>query len=133
MSAHGTIEPGKGIDEITTATENQVFGIGSLSDLRAIWKASDFGMPQAPFSDLLGGDLQANLAMVDSLLSGQGPKGLVDTIILNAAVGLWLTGRVKDVKDAIPELRELLLGGAVRAKIKATREFYSTVSESSHV
>ena len=56
--------------------------------------------------------------------AGRGPAGLVDTIVLNAAVGLWIVGRTKQVQEGLPLARELLLGGAVRAKIAATREFY---------
>jgi anthranilate phosphoribosyltransferase len=49
---------------------------------------------------------------------------LVDTIALNAAVALWIVGRVPTVRDGIGPARELLLGGAVAQKIAATREFY---------
>jgi anthranilate phosphoribosyltransferase len=50
---------------------------------------------------------------------------LVDTIVLNAATGLWITGRVPTVRDGLGLAREKLLGGAVRAKIAATREFFA--------
>jgi anthranilate phosphoribosyltransferase len=62
--------------------------------------------------------------LTDAVLAGRGPVGLVETIALNAAVGLWLTGKVAEVKDGIDAARDLLLGGAVKAKIAATREFY---------
>jgi anthranilate phosphoribosyltransferase len=58
------------------------------------------------------------------MLAGGGPAGLVDTIVLNSALGLWITGRVSHVREGIPIARELLQGGAVAAKIAATREFY---------
>ena len=57
-------------------------------------------------------------------IAGHGPAGLVDTIVLNAAVGLWIVGRTAQVSEGLSLARELLLGGAVRAKIAATREFY---------
>jgi len=50
---------------------------------------------------------------------------LVDTIALNTAVALWVCGRIPEVKTGVAQARELLLGGAVKAKIAATREFYT--------
>lgn len=124
LAAHGVISAERGIDELTTATSNRVRGFGRLRDLDAQWKAEDFGLKTAPFSDLVGGDLATNLAIVDALLAGSGPSGLVETIVLNAAVSMWIVGKVADVRHGMGVARELLLGGAVKEKIAATREFY---------
>jgi anthranilate phosphoribosyltransferase len=124
LVAHGVIAPDRGIDELTTATLNHVRGAGRLRALAAQWQAADFGMQTAPFTDLQGGDLAANLALTDAVLESKGPPGLVDTIVLNAAVGLWITGRVDDVRAGLAPAQELLVGGAVARKIAATREFY---------
>jgi anthranilate phosphoribosyltransferase len=124
VAAHGVIAPGRGIDELTTATVNQVQGFGRLASVRGEWRAADFGLPESPFDHLKGGDLAANLAIVEAVLAGRAPAGLVDTIVLNAAVGLWIVGRTPDVKSGLGLAREQLLGGGVRAKIAATREFY---------
>lgn len=126
LAAHGVIDPTRGIDELTTATVNRVRGFGRRRDLDADWRAEDFGLRHSPFSDLTGGDLPANLAILESVLAGHGPAGLTDTIVLNAAVGLWLVGRVPDVRDGLVAAREILLGGEVRKKIAATREFYAS-------
>jgi anthranilate phosphoribosyltransferase len=124
LVVHGVIAADRGIDEATTATVNRVRGSGRLRELATDWSAADFGLPVAPFSDLQGGDLAANLAVTDAVLGGRGPAGLVDTIVLNAALGLWITGRVPEVRAGLAPARDLLLGGAVAKKIAATREFY---------
>lgn len=124
VAAHGVIAPGKGIDELTTATVNRVRGFGRLAAIDGQWRAEDFGLATASFDDLLGGDLAANLAIVDAVLAGRGPRGLVDTIVLNTAVGLWATGKVDAVAAGVGPARDLLLGGAVKRKIDDTREFY---------
>lgn len=126
LVAHGVIGPGQGIDELTTATPNRVRGAGRLRDLDEMWHAKDFGLALAPFTQLQGGDIDTNLRLTEALLAGRGPAGLVDTIALNAAVALWLTGKTSSVKDGLAAGRELLLGGAVQAKITATREFYQS-------
>lgn len=124
LSVHGRIDADHGIDELTTATVNCVRGFGRFSEVDAEWRAADFGLKPSPFSDLIGGDLPTNLAIVEAILDGRGPTGLVDTIALNAATSLWLVGRTKSVAEGVEPAREKLLGGAVRAKIAATREFY---------
>lgn len=124
IAVHGVIAADRGIDELTTATVNRVCGFGRLAGIDAQWRAEDFGLATAPFDELRGGDLQENLAIVDAVLAGRGPRGLVDTIVLNAAVGLWITGKVESVSAGLAPARDLLLGGAVRRKIAATREFY---------
>lgn len=124
LAVHGELGPERGIDELTTATVNHVRGIGRLRGIDERWKAEDFRLPLAPFADLRGGDLAGNLALVEAILQGRGPAGLVDTISLNAAVALWICGRFPKVEEGIGFARELLLGGAVRRKLEATREFY---------
>ncbi len=124
LAVHGVIDATRGIDELTTATTNRVRGFGARHDVAGEWRAEDFGLEAAPFADLAGGDLAANVAIVDALLAGTAPRGLADTIVLNAAVAMWIVGRVPTVREGIAPARDLLCGGAVKQKISATREFY---------
>ncbi|TSJ78209.1 anthranilate phosphoribosyltransferase [Rariglobus hedericola] len=124
LAGHGILNDGRGIDEITTATVNHVRGFGRLRSTAGEWRAADFGLKQSAFSDLQGGDLAMNMGIVDALIEGRAPQGLVDTISLNAALGLWITGRTGSVAEGVEQARELLVGGAVKAKIAATREFF---------
>lgn len=124
LAVHGVIDSTRGIDELTTATINRVRGFGTRQDIDTEWSAGDFGLDRAPFEHLAGGDLAANLAIVDALLDGRAPHGLADTIVLNAAVAMWLVGKVATIREGLDPARELLLGGAVKQKIVATREFY---------
>jgi anthranilate phosphoribosyltransferase len=126
LVGHGVISPVLGIDELTTATVNHVQGVGRLREVRAKWRAEDLGLRSAPFAELQGGEVAANLATVEAILAGRGPAGLVDTVVLNAAVGLQIVGRTATIQEGLEPARELLLGGAVARKIKATKEFYSS-------
>jgi len=126
IAGHGRLAPGRGIDELTTASANRVVGVGRLKHIDAEWTPEDFGLSRAPFSDLQGGDLAMNLAIVDSLLAGDGPPGLVDTIVFNCATAMWICGRIVKIEDGIATARELLLGGAVRQKLEDARQFYGT-------
>ncbi len=124
LAVHGVIDSTRGIDELTTATTNRVHGFGRLRSIDAEWHGADFGLPVSPFTELQGGDLTANLAIVDAILAGRGPRGLVDTIAFNAAVAMWIVGRTASVAEGIEPAHELLVGGAVARKIAATKEFF---------
>ncbi len=124
LVVHGARPDGGGIDELTTATRNEAEGVGALRGAAGGWQAADFGLEPAPFSDLVGGDVAANVALTEALVAGRGPRGLEDTIVLNAAVAAWVAGRAPDARAAIPAARDALVGGAVAKRIAATREFY---------
>jgi anthranilate phosphoribosyltransferase len=122
----GVVDPNHAIDELTTATVNRVRGFGRLASVDGHWQGKEFGFPQAPFAEIRGGDLAASRLLLDSILCGRGPRGLVDTIIFNAAVALWIVGRYAWIREGVEPARALLLGGAVKAKIAATRECFSS-------
>lgn len=125
LAAHGDLGAGRGIDELTTATPNRVRGAGRLRDIDGWWQPPAFGFAQGEFAGLRGGDVAENVAIVDAILDGRAPPVLIDTLLFNAATALWLTRTVPTVRDGVELARERLLGGAVRAKIAATREFYA--------
>lgn len=126
LAVAGMIDAEHGIDELTTATVNRVRGFGRLASVDGHWQAKEFGFPRAPFSELRGGDVPASLAILEAILCGRGPRGLVDTIVFNAAVAFWIVGRYAWIKEGVEPARQLLLGGAVREKISATRDFFSS-------
>jgi anthranilate phosphoribosyltransferase len=126
LAVHGVIAPGRGIDELTSSTVNVVRGAGRLRSVRGEWTPEDLGLAVAPFSDIAGGDVEANLATAMALAAGSGPRGLADTIALGGAAALWLTGARPGVRESIGEARDLLLGGAVRQKIADTRDFFAS-------
>ena len=120
LAVHGVIAPGRGIDELTSSTLNLVRGVGRLRQHRAEWTPESLGLEASPFSDIAGGDVASNLALAGRLADGGGPRGLSDTIALNAAAALWVAGARPDVRGSIGEARDLLLGGAVKRKIADT-------------
>jgi anthranilate phosphoribosyltransferase len=124
LAAHGRLGEGRGVDELTSATDTRVRGFGRIGDLDTVWTPESLGLRRADFSELAGGDLEHNLAVVDALLAGRGPAGLADTVALNASVALWILGRTSSPGEGLAQARELLLGGAVKARIAATREFF---------
>lgn len=125
LAVHGRLPDGRGVDELTTATDTRVRGFGHRADTDALWTPEGLGLRRTSFDALLGGDLAENLATAEALFSGQGPEGLADTIALNASVALWITGRTAAPAEAFGEMRNLLTCGAVRKRVEATRAFFA--------
>ncbi len=125
LVVHGAYADGQGLDELTTATQNRIVGFGRLMDIDERKVASDFGLTQARSEDLVGGDLEENMKILDEVLEGKASEGLIDTILLNAAAGLFVVEKASSISDGIEWARELLLGGAVRKKIAEIKDFYT--------
>jgi anthranilate phosphoribosyltransferase len=124
LVVYGELPDSKGTDELTTASLNHIQGVGRLKTVSECWDASTFGLKGASFEELKGSDLATNLTIVESILSGNAPMGLVDTIALNTSLSLWIVGKTHDPTEGFLYAKDLLLGGAVKNKIEQTRDFF---------
>lgn len=102
-------------DELTTCGVNRVSGIGELSGIDTEWNAEDFGLDQSDWDDVKGGTAEENLEILRAMMGGSGPKGLVDTIALNAGAALWIAGSAKDIREGISHANTILRGGMLQA------------------
>ena len=125
MVAHCDLGNGRGMDELSVCGANLVRGFGAERGLEARWSAADLGLPEAPLDDLLGGDIEENLRILKALLDGRAPKGLENTLALSVAAAFKVVGRHDTIPAGLEEARELLLGGATRAKLEQTRDFFA--------
>jgi anthranilate phosphoribosyltransferase len=98
-----------GLDELTTTTTSRVWEISAGTVAEHVVDPADLGIARAVPSDLIGGDVDFNVAVVRNLLSGAtGP--VRDAVVLNAAAGI----AAYDAKEA--PLVERLEGAASRAR-----------------
>lgn len=116
LVVHGYPEEGRALDELSCAGSNQFSGFGKLSKYSGALSANDVGLPPCDLADLVGGGLNDNLAILDSVLSGDEgrvPLGLRNSILLNAGAALWASGKTADLKDGIQTADEHLRDGSV--------------------
>jgi anthranilate phosphoribosyltransferase len=126
LVVHGFPEEGRALDELSCAGTNKIAGFGKLSGQSGALSAIDAGLPSCDFSELAGGDLDENLAILDALLSGEGatvPTGLRNSILLNAGAALWVSGKGSDLKEGIQIADTLLQDGSVARWLARAREF----------
>lgn len=121
---HGTGPEGRAFDELTVLGRNRLCGFGRLRGIDVALSAADVALPAGTPADLAGGDAAFNAAILERVLAGTAPRGLVDSIALNAAAGLYVAGRYGSIAEAVPDARELLLGGAVAEWLARAKEFF---------
>jgi anthranilate phosphoribosyltransferase len=124
LVCHCALREGGGLDELATAGLNRVCGVGELAHIHGEWLPEDFGLEVRPREELLGGNPNENRELFEKLIHGAAPKGLHDTVALNAAASLWVAGRVPSVRDGLLLVNSLLDSGAVRNHVAKLKEFY---------
>lgn len=130
LVAHGQPQPGTVLDELSCAGENCVAGVGRLASVQKRLNAADAGLTHCDFSCLRGGDVAANLATMQALLSGAVnavPVGLRDTVLLNAGAALWIAGVATDIVAGVSKARQVLQSGDVDAWLQQARLFYQQI------
>ncbi len=117
---------GQGLDELSLAGENHVVALEDGS-IRAFTLApEEAGLERAPIAAIRGGDPAANAAALEALL--QGAAGAYrDTVLLNAAAALIVSGHAGDVREGVAIAAKVIdTGGAYaalqRLRIETTRE-----------
>lgn len=108
---------GDGLDEATLTGVNKVCEIrfGKLTSYELF--APDWGLPACELEDILGGSPTENAVITRGILDGTitGPKR--DTVVLNAALALYLGIDDVSIKDCIKLANDLIDSGAALRKL----------------
>lgn len=108
-----------GLDEITTTTNTKVFQFINRGEINCYEiNPSELEMPLSNLSDLKGGSPEQNAQIILRILKNEkGPKR--DIVILNAAAGIFISGKSKSLKEGISLARKSLdSGSAYEALLK---------------
>jgi len=111
---------GQGLDELTVAGESQVVELREGVIREFTVSPEQAGLPRAPVGAIRGGDAAVNAAALLALLQGAaGPYR--DTVLLNAAAGLIVAGRVGDLPAGVALAAASLDRGAALAALETLR------------
>lgn len=100
-----------GLDEFTTTAPSFIHRLKDGEITTAEFTPEDFGVPRAEPADLLGGDVEDNVAITRAILTGEkGPKR--DAAVVNAAPALVVAGLVKGFIDGVAMAAETIDSGA---------------------
>jgi anthranilate phosphoribosyltransferase len=106
-----------GIDEISTTGYTKVSECRDAAVNTFYIHPADFGMTKADPAELKGGDAPRNAAIIRGILDGQhgAPRRVV---VLNAAAGLFVAGRVASIKEGIDVAVRAIDSGAARRTLE---------------
>ena len=83
---------------------------------------TDLGLTIHPFSKLIGGDPKYNASELTSLLSGK-KSAYRDSVILNSAAAIYISGKVDNLEMGINEARKSIDKGIALSKLNELISF----------
>ena len=105
-----------GMDEISPAGPTFAWMLDDGVVTEREISPADFGLAPSPASAVAGGDPAANAAAMRAVLGGA-PGPVSDFVAMNAAAGLYVAGRVPDLRAGAEQAREVLRGGTALATL----------------
>jgi anthranilate phosphoribosyltransferase len=106
-----------GLDEITTAGPTHVAALENGVVRTFEIAPEEIGLPRVKPEALRGGDASTNAQALAGVLKGK--KGAFrDVAVLNAAAGLVVAGRAKELKQAVALAQQAIDSGAAHARLE---------------
>lgn len=102
---------GSGLDELALHAPTQVVEVNGQDIDTYTLKPADFGVDEAPISDLRGGDADLNARILKAVFTGQGSPAQQHAIAMNVAALLWMSGRCDSLKQGTEQALEHLHSG----------------------
>ena len=111
-----------GLDEITTTGATFIGEYNGQNIRFYSINPEEVNIKRAKAEDLRGGDIHANVRIVQEILNGKsGPKR--DIVLFNAAYAFYICEKVKSIDEGIELSRQLIDSGKARAKLEELKEF----------
>jgi anthranilate phosphoribosyltransferase len=107
-----------GMDELTTTGPSTVHELreGTVSTYEL--NPADLGFPIVTAAEVKGGDASDNAALAVRVFGGE-PGPYRDIVVLNAAAGLWVGGRVDDLAAGVALANNSIDQGKARAVLES--------------
>lgn len=111
-----------GMDEFSAIGLNHYATINQIID-KEVLDPRQYGMKHINPLELSGNSPSENAAIMESVLKQDKPTAAQDTVVLNAAFILKLSGQCTSIKDAILLAKETIDSGSAYKLLKNTIEF----------
>lgn len=115
----------RGMDEFSTVGKTKVSEVKIDKSIKNYFiEPEQFGFKRANARDLVGGTAPENVKILRDILEGKdkGPKR--DLVLLNAAAGLYVGGKAKNITGGIEIAKNEIDSGRAAWKLKALIEFF---------
>ncbi len=107
----GVVVNGDGLDEFSLTGVNTVAEIDHGKIVKYELTAADVGLPVCTKDDVVGGFAAENAEITKAILSGREQGAKRNTVLLNAAAGLYVAGKAASIKEGVPMAAEMIDNG----------------------
>lgn len=113
-----------GLDEITLTGKTTIFELKKGKIRHYEFSPEAVGIPRVKsFKSIAGGDRKKNAHLFLKLLRGKAPPALQNLLLINAAFGFLVRGKVKTVKAGLLRAKKIIASGAAYKKFLAYKQF----------
>ncbi len=107
-----------GMDELSASCENVICEIRDGQMVTSILTPEELGLARCRKSDLVGGTPEENAQITLDILAGK-PGPCRDTVLMNAAAGLYICGKADSLQEGVALAAETIDSGKAMATLKA--------------
>ncbi|MCZ8537747.1 anthranilate phosphoribosyltransferase [Paenisporosarcina quisquiliarum] len=107
-----------GMDEASLAGDNHLVLMKDGDCIPFTLNAQEVGLPYASLEAIRGGDAKENAAILTSVLRGEASPYL-DTVLLNAGIGLFAAGTVSTIQEGVHKARKTISNGRAFSVMKS--------------
>ncbi|MBK3493687.1 anthranilate phosphoribosyltransferase [Viridibacillus sp. YIM B01967] len=111
-----------GMDEASLAGQNEFVLVDQQDLIPFSLTPEDIGLKSAPLEAIRGGNADENAVIIRALLNGK-RGAYFDTVVFNAAIGLFAYGKVDRIKDGVKLAIDTILSGKALGKLEAVVAF----------
>lgn len=102
---------GDGLDEISITTYTNVVELKDGEILEYQIQPEDFGLKRGKLEDIQVGSVEESAQLIYEILQGKGNETATNIVVLNAAAGLYVTGKRDSIAEAIGDVKEAIQSG----------------------
>ncbi|MCD8145271.1 MAG: anthranilate phosphoribosyltransferase [Oscillospiraceae bacterium] len=107
-----------GMDELSSSCENVICEVVNGEKHTSVITPEELGLTRCKKSDLVGGTPQENAQITLDVLSGK-PGPCRDTVLMNAAAGLYISGKADTLAQGVKLAAEVIDSGKALATLNA--------------
>ena len=106
------------MDEATLLGDNHLVFLRGGEIEEVVIDPTDYGLTLCDKSDIAGGDGVENKKILENVLQGTATRAQLETVLLNAGIGLFVADKAKSIGAGIQAAREAVESGRAYAKLQ---------------
>lgn len=113
-----TLHAHDGLDEVSLSSQTEIFELkSSMTGNSTTFDPDMLGFEKVNFKELLGGDAKHNAQILNNIVDGKASYAQQRIVELNAAFGIYVTGKADSLEEAAMMASESISSGRARQKM----------------